>query len=249
MRFAISLLAMFLLTFPVLGQTPKRILLLATGPDGHPAGTHEYEKGLKILRAELGKHRTLEATLVRADDPWRDGPEKLATADGVVLFLTEGAKWLSHDAKRLSAFQDLAKRKGGLTVLHWGMGTKDAKNIDAFVQLFGACHGGPDRKYQVVHETLEPVAKDHPIVRGVGPIKVREEFYYHLKQPKSGPPITPLLKVRIDGEMQTVGWSWQRADGGRSFGFSGLHFHENLDLPEYRRLVTQGILWTVDGDR
>ena len=34
-------------------------------------------------------------------------------------------------------------------------------------------------------------------------------------------------------------------DGGRSFGFSGLHFHENWRVPEYRRILTQGILWTV----
>ena len=40
--------------------------------------------------------------------------------------------------------------------------------------------------------------------------------------------------------------SVERSDGGRSFGFSGLHFHENWQLPEYRRLVTQGVLWTLD---
>ena len=28
--------------------------------------------------------------------------------------------------------------------------TKDAKNIEAFVNLFGGCHGGDDRKFKVV---------------------------------------------------------------------------------------------------
>ena len=31
----------------------------------------------------------------------------------------------------------------------------------------------------------------------------------------------------------------------RSFGFSGLHFHDNWRLPEYRRLVAQGVLWSL----
>ena len=56
---------------------------------------------------------------------------------------------------------------------------------------------------------------------------------------------TPLLRVAIDGNDETVAWAWQRPDGGRSFGFSGLHFHANWRLPEYRRLVTQGVAWTA----
>jgi type 1 glutamine amidotransferase len=50
----------------------------------------------------------------------------------------------------------------------------------------------------------------------------------------------------IDGEAHTVAWALEREGGGRSFGFSGLHFHENWQLPEYRRLVTQAVLWTLD---
>ena len=40
-------------------------------------------------------------------------------------------------------------------------------------------------------------------------------------------------------------WSWERADGGRSFGFVGLHFHSNWQLPAYRRFVAQGVLWSL----
>jgi hypothetical protein len=54
-----------------------------------------------------------------------------------------------------------------------------------------------------------------------------------------------LLTVPIDGRREMVCWAWQRPDGGRSFGFSGLHFHENWARIEYRRLVVQGVLWTL----
>jgi hypothetical protein len=224
---------------------PKKVLLLAQGSDGHPAQTHEYEAGLKILHALLAKTSDLHVTVIRADEPWREGPELLANADGAVLFLSEGAKWLSQDAKRLAAFNDLAKRGGGLVCLHWAMGTKDAKNIGPFVDLFGACHGGPDRKYQVVNAQAHVVDRFHPLMRGLGHFKVRDEFYYNLKHKAPSAELLPMLQVEIDGKLETVAWAWGRSDGGRSFGFTGLHFHENWEVPEYRRLVTQGVLWTM----
>jgi hypothetical protein len=38
---------------------------------------------------------------------------------------------------------------------------------------------------------------------------------------------------------------WDRPDGGRSFGYVGLHFHANWQRAEYQRLVTQAILWAL----
>ena len=57
--------------------------------------------------------------------------------------------------------------------------------------------------------------------------------------------VQPVLQAQIDGQMETVAWRWERPDGGRSFGFSGLHFHDNWGRAEYRRLVAQGVLWTM----
>jgi hypothetical protein len=224
----------------------KKVLLLYQGPDGHPAKTHEYEAGQKLLGRLLEKAPGLEATLVKADEPWREGPELLAKADGAVLFLSEGAKWLSHDSARLKAFQDLAGRKGGLVALHWAMGTRDAKPIEPFVNLFGACHGGPDRKYKVLSSRAFLVDRMHPLCRGLPTdFTVRDEFYYKLKTIPSHAELQPLVQVEIDGSLETVAWAWQRPDGGRSFGFSGLHFHENWQVPEYRRLVSQAVLWAM----
>jgi type 1 glutamine amidotransferase len=123
------------------------------------------------------------------------------------------------------------------------MGSKDAANIAPFVELFGGCHGGPDRKYKVVETDAKLAKSEHPILRGMSDFKARDEFYYMLKFAKTK---TPLLNVTIDGEAHPVAWAYERNGGGRSFGFSGLHFHENWQLAEYRRLVTQGVLWTLD---
>jgi len=139
----------------------------------------------------------------------------------------------------------LAKRGGALTVLHWGMGTKDASDISAFVNLLGGCHGGPDRRYKVVEVKTQLPTPNHPIVRGVKPVQIKDEFYYTLKFAQPVEKIIPILNVPIEGRDHTVAWAWNRPDGGRSFGFSGLHFHENWQDENYRRMVAQAIVWTL----
>jgi type 1 glutamine amidotransferase len=237
-------LALFLAS-STFAEAPKKLLLVGQGPDGHPPASHEYMAGLKVLEKCLKPVKGIEVTIVRADDPWKEGPELIGRADGVVIFLSEGARWFSADPKRQEALTKLAARGGGITVLHWGMGTKDAKYIDAFVQLFGGCHGGPDRKYKELEVEARPADAGHPILAGIDKFRVRDEFYYELKFVKPEGAVKPLLLVPIDGKEQVVAWAWPRPDGGRSFGFSGLHFHDNWKLPEYRRLVTQGVLWTL----
>jgi type 1 glutamine amidotransferase len=222
----------------------KRILLVGQGPDGHPRSTHEYLAGMTLLAKMLSRIKSVQTIVVSADGDWADGPELLDSADSVVLFVSEGAKWIQADAKRYAAFAALAKRGGGFCCVHWGMGTKDAKNIAGFVSLFGGCHGGPDRRYKVVD--VEMKLGSHPILSNVKPITLREEFYFKLKQPKDKKGITPLVQVNIEDADHTVSWAWARPDGGRSFGFSGLHFHDNWKHETYRRLMTQGVLWTAN---
>src|SRR5712692_8596594 len=175
---------------------PKQLLLVGCGPDGHPPQTHEYVAGLKVLAKCLAGAPGLEVTVVKAVGPWREGPELMQRADGVVLFVSEGARWLQDDPKRLAALRQVAARKGGLAVLHWGMGTRDAKNIDGFLALFGACHGGPDRKYKVLQTEARVADAKHAATRGIaGKFRVKDEFYYRLKVVKPEGSVRPLLRV------------------------------------------------------
>lgn len=228
----------------IFAEPPKQVLLIGQGPDGHPEGTHEYNKGLRIIAACLSQVDGLSTQTVYADGAWKEGPNQLENADGAVLFLAEGARWIQEEPRRFEAFQKLAQRKGGLVVLHWAMGTREAEPIPRFVELFGGCHGGPDRKYAVVDSVLRPADPTHPIANGIRDFPVHDEFYYALKfQP--GAEIVPVVTAEIDGQSWPVGWAWERPDGGRSFGFSGLHFHENWRHKTYGRLVTQGVAWSL----
>ena len=240
-----SLTLVFLPALSAAADKPQRLLLIGQAPDGHPPGTHEYRAAASLFSKMLAPMDRLQTIAVSADGDWPEGPELLDGADAAVVFVSEGAKWLQADAKRLAAFQSLAKRGGGLICLHWGMGTRDAKFIPAWVELFGGCHGGPDRRYKVVDVKTQLVTPSHPILRGVSPVEVHEEFYFKLKWAQPAEQITPLIQVQIEKENHTVGWAWERPDGGRSFGFSGLHFHENWKLEPYQRMLAQSVRWVL----
>lgn len=244
-RWALAIVAVLAMVAPCAADE-RRVLLLHQGPDGHPPQTHEYRVGARVLAECLERIQSVEVEQVNADEPWDDGPELLKSADCAVLYLAEGAKWASADPRRRDAFARLASRGGGLVCLHWGMGTRTAEPIEPFVALFGGCHGGPDRKYAVVETQLSVASPDHPITRGVSDLTARDEFYYRLKFAKPADAVTPILRAVIDSQPETVAWAFERPDGGRSFGFSGLHFHDNWRREEYRRVVAQGVLWTVN---
>jgi type 1 glutamine amidotransferase len=221
---------------------PRRLLIVGQGPDGHPPTTHEFMPGAKVLAELLKSQKGLQTTVVNADEPWADGPKLVDGADGIVMLVTQGAQWMQMEPQRHAALKRLAARGGAIVALHWSVGAKDEKYIRGQLDLLGATRGGPQRKYLVLSTELKRVIPQHPILRGVGDIKVYDEIYYALDRV---PGIQPLFTSRIEGKDEMAAWSWERADGGRSFGFVGLHFHGNWQLPEYRRFVVQGVLWSL----
>lgn len=221
----------------------KTVLLLGQRRD-HPPECHEYMAGLRVLAHCLTEYPGLGVRLMKADEPWPDGPKAIEAADAVVLYLGQGARWAELDPARQKALADLTKRGGGVVALHWAIGSQDAKYVPGHIARIGAVHGGPDRKY-IVTKTPYPVeVLRHPITAGIDDFRLRDEFYYRLKRAEVGT-VTPLLLVPIDGQAEMVAWAFQRPDGGRSFGFSGMHFHENWKKVECRRLIAQGLLWTL----
>jgi type 1 glutamine amidotransferase len=95
--------------------------------------------------------------------------------------------------------------------------------------------------------TVTPIAKDHPISRGLKPFKASDEFYFRIHFRENDKRVTPIIKFKPaqDPEEQVIAWATQRENGGRSFGFTGGHFHTNWGIPEFRRLVLNAILWTA----
>ncbi len=224
-------------------ETPKEVLLLGAKRD-HPADRHQYMAGVRVLAKCLEAVPEVKTRVIAADEPWPQGPELLKKADGVVLYLGQGAKWIQASPQRLAAIQELARRGGGIVALHWAAGAQDAKYIEPFRSLVGGCHGGPDRRYVVMEGDVQVVDRGHAITQGVVDLRVPDEFYFRLKFAKEGT-IQPILRVPIEGNLETVAWAYERPGGGRSFGFTGADRHENWRLAAYRRLAAQAVLWTL----
>jgi type 1 glutamine amidotransferase len=114
---------------------------------------------------------------------------------------------------------------------------------------------------------------EHPITRGVEPFSIRDEWYYHMRfQPEMTgvtpilsalPPVRTLTSRSKDknrgsnpavmaaveaGEKQHLAWAYERPDGGRGFGFTGGHFHQNWQQDDFRKLVLNALLWTAKGE-
>jgi len=240
--FPITVLLALALVTSVSAAGSKRLLIVGQGPDGHPPTTHEFMPGAKVLAELLKSEKDLQTIVVNADEPWTDGPKLIDQADGIVMLVTQGAQWMQLEPHRHDALRRLAARGGAIVALHWSVGAKEAKYIQGQLDLLGATRGGPQRKYVVLSTELKRVVPRHPILRGVGDVKVHDEIYYALDRV---PGIQPLFTSRIEGKDEMAAWSWERADGGRSFGFVGLHFHSNWQLPAYRRFVVQGVLWSL----
>ena len=222
---------------------PRSVVIISQGSDGHPAGTHEFRAGSEILKRILNGYEGVSATVVDAEKSPGKVVEAIDGADGVVLFVSQGARWVGSDAGRREAMERLAARDGGITALHWAVGAKDARYIEIGKRLWGGVHGGPDRRYTVSRAQMVP-NEEHPITKGLEPLTIRDEWYHHLKFARE-PAVVPLWTVEIKGEPQVVSWAWEREDGGRSFGFVGLHFHQNWEEEAYREFVGRGVVWTV----
>ena len=226
----------------------RRLVIIAQGPDGHPPGAHEYVPQQKLLAELLSPVKSVTVKSIRADEEGADIPEAIRQADGVVLLVAEGGKWIDADPRRKTALAELAERGGGITAIHWATGSRTVDHIEALTSLVGACHGGPDRKYKVLTTSVHVAAADHPITAGLKAFRIHDEFYYALKRPPEQTGFTPLLEADIDGERHAYCWAWERPGGGRSFGCTSGHFLDNWNRPEYQRLFAQGILWTLKID-
>ncbi len=239
-----SLLVLLFFVSVGVADGPKRVLLLA-GKGSHGYGAHEHQAGIRVLAKCLEGVPGLEISSHYVDGDWPQGPELIAGADGIVMFMDMASHWQQADPQRQAALEDLMARGGGVLALHWAVGGKEDKYIPFHLRLVGGCHGGSDRKYTHAEVELKRAKAKHPILCGIENFRIDDEFYYQLKWAQQGQ-ITPLLTATIEGSPnQAAAWAFERPDGGRSFGFVCLHFHKNWGLLECRRLVAQAVLWSV----
>ncbi len=80
-----------------------------------------------------------------------------------------------------------------------------------------------------------------PILRAAPSDAVRNGPYVYPKGPY------PHIQAAT-GRTETMLWAVERPDGGRGFGFTGGHYHDNWGNDEFRRLILNALVWVAKAD-
>jgi type 1 glutamine amidotransferase len=71
--------------------------------------------------------------------------------------------------------------------------------------------------------------------------EVRKGPYVHPKGPYDH-------IVAASGRPEAMMWTIERPDGGRAFGFTGGHFHDNWANDDFRKAVLNALVWVAKGE-
>jgi hypothetical protein len=152
--------------------------------------------------------------------------------------------------------------------IHYGVEVNKGEQGKHYLQWLG----GYFETFWSVNPWWTPEFKDipkHETTRGVKPFAVRDEWYYHMRFVDGMKGVTPILAdlpplSTIQGEgkkpsshggnpdvyeavkagkKQVMAWAYDRPDGGRGFGFTGLHKHDNLGNDSMRTLLLNAAAW------
>jgi len=230
-----------------------KVVFLA-GAKSHGPGEHEHEKGLQLLRHCLDTSLNVRHVLCELHTGgWPADEATLDTADTIVLFCDGAMKGRPHPLVRdghLAALGKQIRRGCGLVVFHFGLMLPAEIGRETFFQWIG---GFKDYE-QPPRPIGEPLRLDdwsrqaaHPICRGLTPFEMPpDEKYKTPERLRSDEPgFTPILPFPGKPGSPVWAWAWERADGGRGFGFSGGHYHAVWEQEELRKAVLNAILWTA----
>ncbi|MDB6024699.1 MAG: hypothetical protein JWM68_922 [Verrucomicrobiales bacterium] len=240
----------------------KKIVLVA-GKPSHGPGSHEHNAGVQLLKKCLDGVPGVKAEVQL--NGWPEDEKVLDGADAIILYMDGGE---GHPLLQGDRLQKMAPRmaKGvGLGCIHYAVEPTQAKGEKEFLQWIGGAfesNWSVNPHWDANFKTLP----DHPITRGVKPFAINDEWYFHMRFPEGMKGVTRILSAvptddtmsRKDGPHegnpamreavqkhypQTVMWANERPEGGRGFGFSGGHVHNNWGNDNFRKTVLNAILW------
>ncbi len=253
-----------LVAAPVLADTgnqEKKQIVFIHGKASHGYGGHAYGAAFRMLARMLNENvPTVHATVIQDDQDLA----LLDKADAIVLG-SDGGRLVKTLGDRL---EPLMKRGVGLACIHYTVDPTDPEAVGRLI----AWIGGAYERHWSVNPHWEAEFKsfpDHPAARGLKPFKAQDEWYYHMRFAKDMKGVTPILsavppektrqgkdgphsgnpEVRArTGMAEVVGWVYERPDGGRGFGFTGMHTHWIWAQDSYRKSVLNAIAWIAGAE-
>jgi len=245
----------------------KKIVYLAGSPS-HPPRMHEHNAGALLAKKLLNQHHGDKVLVTTYLSGWPSDPSAFQNADALVIQSDGGPK---HPAYwHLRQIDYLREQGVGVGMLHYAVEMTPGETNDTLIAATGGAFE--------IHYSVNPHwdgAFDkfpaHPVARGVKPFTIRDEWYFNMRFIKDMAGVTPILSAvapdetmsRADGhhsgnpevrkkvaakQPQHVCWVVERPEGGRGFGFTGLHFHDNWAQDDFRKTVLNAICWIAKVD-
>jgi hypothetical protein len=242
--------------------TPDRIprIAMISGKKSHGPGEHEYKKALQLLAKQLDKeHEFIDVRVFY--DGWPTDDEALRDAHAIVLY-SDGADKNQRDhplllGGRMNYLDELFNKGAGLVFLHYSVivpREKAGENLQKWIGGFFDFESGntPNKWYSKIETDAFQVhfpQPEHPILRGVKPFKLNEEYYFNLRLGEKER-VTPLITLDPEKKdwAKVVGIANEAPNGSRGFGYTGGHFYKNFEDPNVQRLLLNAILWTAKAD-
>lgn len=229
-----------------------KIVLLA-GPVSNKPGQHEYFAGCAMLAKCL--KQTPGVWPVMAAEGWPRNEAILKGAKSVVAYLDGGPKCALLEGTRWETLRGLMKSGAGFVVLHQAIDIPEERAAE-FKEWAGAVWQKDIGARGHWDMSFTPGVK-HDVLNGVAPFSApKDGWLYNLHFAAKN--VTPLLTGAVPdksrgtddakshaGRAEVIAWAHERADGGRSFGFTGCDLHKNWEIEAQRRLVVNGILWSA----
>jgi type 1 glutamine amidotransferase len=244
------------------GQVQSKIIFLA-GPDSHLPGEHEHAAGSALLSEAL-RMRMPGLQTIDVYGGWPPDESIFDGAAAVVMYCDGGTSHLIND--HLATFNRLVEAGVGVVALHYCV--EVPKNSASARAMLNAI-GGYFETWWSVNPTWiaeYTTLPDHPITDHIQSFSLKDEWYFNMRFIERG--VTPILtatpptstmdrwdgphsgnpavrKMVSEGVPQVTAWAFERANGGRGFGYTGGHYHANWERAEPRELVLNAIEWVA----
>jgi hypothetical protein len=239
----------------------KKIVFVAdTRPHGD-RGNHEFLAAAIYLARTINARYPNAYAVVYTHNHW---PKDLSDADAVIVLLNHGGSAINP------AVEEAMKRGAGFMAVHYGVEVNKGAQGKAYLKWLGG-YFEPEWSVNPFWTPDFKKIPAHEVTRGVKPFSINDEWYYHMRFVE-GPGVTPVLSALAPaetitsrwkegtkpnshagnpaaladvraGKPQVVAWAYERPDGGRGFGFTGLHKHENLGDNNMRTLLLNAVAW------
>jgi len=233
-------------------------IVLVAGQRSHGPGDHEFFAGTALLFNLLKQTPGVFPVMVR--DGWPKDPKIFEGAKAIFFYMDGGGGHPVIQKGRMELLQPYLDKGVGFVCAHYAVEYPGEKNAEVKAKILAWLGGYYETGWSInPHWDADvKMLPEHAVTRGVKPFKTNDEWYYNMRWPDELKGVTPILKAtppdktrgttetkKNPGREEVMAWTFDRADGGRSFGFTGGHKHTNWGNENFRRLVVNALLWSA----